>query len=46
MARSKFAHCVSSGNEKYSNPGQEQVDRMEGFIALAEAEKKKARQGG
>lgn len=46
QARSKFAHCVGSGNEKYSSPGLEQVERMEGFIALAEAEKKKARQGG
>jgi tetratricopeptide (TPR) repeat protein len=46
QARSKFARCVGSGNEKYSSPGQEQVERMEGFIALAEAEKKKARQRG
>ena len=46
LARSKFARCVSSGNEKFSVPGEEQVERMEGFIALAEAERKRARQGG
>lgn len=45
-ARSKFAAAAASGNQKYSGPGREQVERMEGFIALANAQEKRARQGG
>ena len=44
-ARGKFAECAASGNAKYAAPGQQQVERMDGFMALKAAEKKKAKQG-
>lgn len=46
QARAKFALSASSGNSKYARPAQTQVERMDGFIARAEAAKKRAQQGG
>jgi len=46
LARVKFQECAASGNETYASYGSSQVERMEGLKAVAEAEKKKASQGG
>ena len=46
LAKEKFQNCASSGNAKYASYGSRQVERMEGLKARAEAEKKKAAQGG
>lgn len=45
QARAKFAQAAASGNSRYAGPAQTQVERMDGFVARAEAEKKRAQQG-
>lgn len=46
QARAQFARCVASGNSKYSGPGAQQVERMDGFLERERIEKKRAAQGG
>ncbi|MFT5232933.1 MAG: tetratricopeptide (TPR) repeat protein [Candidatus Krumholzibacteriia bacterium] len=46
LAKVKFQACASSGNKRYASHGGKQVERMDGLKAVAEAEKKKAAQGG
>jgi len=46
LAKEKFQACAASGNERYASFGSRQVERMDGLKAVAEAEKKKAAQGG
>lgn len=45
-AKGKFAQCAASGHDKFASSASQQVERMDGFLAMEEAERKKARQGG
>jgi len=44
-ARAKFAQCAESGSERYVSSARRQVERMDGFKAVADAERKKAEGG-
>ncbi len=45
-AKAKFAECAASGHQKYATSARQQVERMDGFLAMEEAARKKSRQGG
>lgn len=45
-AKGKFAEVVASGHAKYAAPARTYMERMDGLMLQAEAERKKARQGG
>jgi tetratricopeptide (TPR) repeat protein len=45
-ARAKFAACAASGHQKYASSARQQVERMDGFMQMQAAERKKAAQGG
>lgn len=45
-AKAKFAECAASGHQKYASSARQQVGRMDDFLAMEEAQRKKARQGG
>jgi tetratricopeptide (TPR) repeat protein len=45
-AKAQFQKAASSGNSKYSGPGATQVGRMEDFMKMTDAQRKKAAQGG
>ncbi len=45
-AKVKFAECAASGHAKYASSARQQVGRMEDFMKVKAAERKKARQGG
>lgn len=45
-ARGKFEQCAASGHPKFAEAAGVQVERMDGLKARAEAERKKAAQGG
>ena len=44
-ARAKFVACAESGSERYTASARRQIERMDGFKAVADAERKKAEGG-
>ncbi len=45
-AKTQFQKAASSGNSKYSGPAATQVGRMEDFMKMTDAQRKKAAQAG